>query len=345
MQKSKKNSNSNQASRNGNGNVKTSLAPAAISSTVTTTVPRVQQTRDGVLVSHKELLRAIPGSTSFSATSFSLNPGLATTFEWLWKEALNYESYSLQGNFIVRYESRKSSSTNGIVVLAIDFDASDAAPVNLQQVMAYRGAVRSNVWVPFSLTANQAECNKLPQRYVRSGTVSSTDIKTYDFGNLFVCTDGCADTSLLGEVYLEYSFHLRTPQSSPLGLYSALSAKIVAGGTVSKTAYLGTSAVISGGLSVTALTNTITFGQTGQFLVVLNEGGTVFTGVAPTASGTATSVALIGVITDAAATSAVSIFSVNVLEVGQTFILDWSAVCTTLTSGNARISTYATTLG
>lgn len=316
--------------------------PAAIGARVTNGAPRISRGPDGTRVTHRELLRAIPGSTAFAATSYSMNPGLASVFGWLWREASNYETYSAVGDFTVIFESRKSSATNGIVVLAIDFDASDSAPINLQQVMTYRGAVRSNVWNPCRFVAKAAEVNKLPNRYVRLGTVASTDIKTYDFGNLMVCTDGCADTSTIGEVYLEYSFLFKTPQSDPSGLYTSLSASVVAGGTVSKTAYLGTAAVVTGGVPVTALTNTLTFGQTGQFLVYLSIGGTGITNTPPTVTGSATSADLAGYVGyNAAATAGQISYRVNVLEVGQTLIVDWSAVTTTLTSATVRVATYA----
>jgi len=52
-----------------------------------------------------------------------------------------------------------------------------------------------------------------PRKYTRSTTVSSSDLKTYDAGQLFVCAVSCADTSSVGKLWVEYDVELFIPQN------------------------------------------------------------------------------------------------------------------------------------
>lgn len=295
---------------------------------------------------HREYVADVNGSVAFAVNSYSVNPGLSSLFTWLAPIAAQFESY-LFAKLSFEFESQKSASTNGSVFLAMDFDASDAAPANKQQLMAYHNAVRSAVWAECSYRADLQDLKKFgPQRYVRSGAAAANqDIKTFDVGNLLVGTQGCADATAIGELYVTYEVTLITPQSDPNAVSNAGAAKIVGGGTVSKTAVFGTAAVITGGLPVTALTNTLTFNRVGQYLLEQLVVGTTFTNVDATWTGTAASqTSIVQSYQSAAATGAVSSRLVTINNIGETVIADWSAVCTTLTSSTLRIAAYPAAL-
>jgi len=84
---------------------------------------------------------------------------------------------------------------------------------------------------------------------VRGGVVASTDIKTYDLGNLYLCTSGFAgDGTVCGELYVEYTVVLMTPQISSDAISSA---KIVATAGLDITHMFGTTNVKTGGLACT----------------------------------------------------------------------------------------------
>lgn len=319
-------------------------APAAQGRVNTTQRPMVSGSPyvgDGsTRIRHREFLADISGSVAFAVTSFSINPGLTSTFPWCAKyPARGYESY-LADNIRFCYESEKSSNTDGSVMLAVDFDASDAAPPNKTQLMAYHNAVRSNVWLECCYEASKADLQKFGvQRYVRSGAVpSGTDIKTYDVGTLFIATQGCVDTSKIGELYIEYDVQLHTPQLDFSDSASADSVNLTGAVSVSDSSYLGTTPTYVGGLLQSSTGNTITFNQVGQFLVEANVVGTGF-GANPTQTGTATVVAGVSCV-NATGTLSVQSYIVTVNNRGETLILDYSGA-TTVTASTVRIGSYA----
>jgi len=188
--------------------------PSAIGNLVKTSTPELSSsfTGDGrVRIRHREYIADIAGSVAFASTAFALNPGIATTFPWLSVIAANYESYKFN-KLSFQFSTEKPTSVGGSLLMAIDFDANDAAPTTKSGIMAYHNSVRCPVWSQTDYIADKPDLNKLPQHYIRSTTVSGTDLKTYDLGNLFVCTSGCADTTALGELYVIYDVELITPQ-------------------------------------------------------------------------------------------------------------------------------------
>jgi hypothetical protein len=227
-------------------------------------------------------------------------------------------------------------------MLAVDFDAADADPVNKQQVMSYHDAVRAAVWQECAFNCSDRDLHKFPQRYVRSGAVpSGQDQKTFDVGQLFVCTQGETDDSAIGELYVEYDVELITPQLDFAARILATSAKVESGGTVSKTATFGDAATISGGLAVEASGDVLTFNRVGQYLVELIATGT---GAAQMtyASSTAT-VDSIHYTINGTSTTNTDLVRVDVSERGQTLEVDASGF-TTVTSSVARCAPYAYSL-
>ena len=218
-------------------------------------------------VKHREYIGDVRGSSTFSVTSFNINPGLSSVFSWLPRIARSYESYKFH-KLCVEYETQKSANTDGSVMLAIDFDASDSAPTNKVQLMSYHNAVRSAAWAECKYEASAQDLAKFgTQRYVRAGSLSANqDIKTYDVGVLHVATQGCPVADI-GELYLSYDVELITPQSDTYNDYNAISAKIVAGSGVTRSNIYGTGATVTGGLGVQASGNTLTFPAADQWLV------------------------------------------------------------------------------
>lgn len=296
---------------------------------------------------HRELIASITGTATFTvANTFALNPGIALTFPWLSTQASSWEQYRFN-KLKFCYYSRCATSTSGSMMLVPDYDAADAAPVSEQIASSYRDVVEEVPWtLEFSCVLDPRSLMEPSDRkFIRTGNLASNlDIKTYDGGNLFVCTTDGSSTGW-GKLWVEYDVELFVPQLPPTGTALQRSALITSGGTTSKTAYLGASPVVTGGLAVTGVTNTITFSDTGQFLVVVDCTGTVFTGGAPTQTGTATVTPLYTTLINAAATNAAGVYLVSVPSSGLTLALDWSGVSTTITSSLTRIAPYAYALG
>lgn len=322
----------------------TDYAPLALSRSFKTGMPKVSGSAysgDGrVRVQHREYVADVLGSVAFAVNSYSVNPGLSSLFTWLAPIANQYESYLFRG-LRFEFETQKSASTSGSVMMAVDFDASDAAPVNKQQLMSYHDSVRSAVWNECRFTADSKDLQKFgAQRFVRSGALSANrDIKTYDIGNLFIATQGCADATAIGELYVVYDVDLMTPQSDVGGEALTGSAKIVGAGTVNLANPFGTvSGTVTGGIPLTAVGGTITFNRVGQYFLEQSVGGTVIATQA-TQTGTAT-VTITEFQVNAAQTAAAVSYIIKINNVGETVILNYTGHATSVDATTTRISSY-----
>lgn len=166
---------------------------------------------------HREYIQDIDGSIAFAIQSFPVNPGMAATFPWLSGHAQLYETYKFH-KLSFEYESQKTV-TDGVCLIAIDFDSADAAPANKQQLSSFEGAARAKVWQEFAYHAKPSSLHKIgPVKYNRYGVLAANlDIKTYDAGNAYVATQGCDDASAIGELWVDYDVEFSTPQINPNG--------------------------------------------------------------------------------------------------------------------------------
>jgi len=209
--------------KGGGGTTTVSKAPVSIN-VVTKNVPaRFRQVRGGFIVTHKEYIGELTtNGVGFAATSYSINPGLSGSFPWLSSIANRFESY-LFDDLRYIYEPVCNTTTNGSVMMAIDYDAADPTPSSKAALMSYANATRVSPWARTVFDARRSDLRKFGvQRYVRGTTApTNTDIKTYDIGNFFAATQGTAagQAASLGEIYVEYSVRFMTPQIST-GVFS-----------------------------------------------------------------------------------------------------------------------------
>lgn len=201
-------------------------APVAIANRRRVQRPSIRQLggRGDARVVHREYIQDIAGSVAFAAVALSINPGLASTFPWLSNIARNYESYRFR-KLKFCYETESSTATIGTLMLVVDYDAADPAPTSKAQAMTYRSAVRSAPWAMCCHDSLLEDLSKLKSEFIRGGlNPAGTDIKTYDIGTLYICTQGESNTNNIGELYVEYDIELLTPQlNSNVGVGEALS--------------------------------------------------------------------------------------------------------------------------
>jgi hypothetical protein len=162
------------------------------------------------LVTHREYVKEIYGTEEFTVSALSINPGLPSLFPWLWALSNRYEHYNFQSCRFV-YKSQAPTSTTGAIMMAIDYNVDDSAPTSKQQMLSYHGAVRAAPWTEQSMSTSARGNNARKPFFVRNGAVD--DAKLYDTGNLYVATVGQSNTDAIGELWVEYSVLLSTPQS------------------------------------------------------------------------------------------------------------------------------------
>lgn len=174
--------------------------------------PRMVSRGNVCTVAHKELVTTVVNGNSpfFTATSFSINPGLPSMFPWLSNIAGNFEKYKFS-RLHFTYRPFVSTSTQGQVIAAIDLDVLDATPTSLKDMWNFMNRQDSPIWSTFTISTPEYQ----PELYVRVSTPpTGTDQKTYDCGQLIVATNNCIANQSCGIIEVDYVVHLHTPQVS-----------------------------------------------------------------------------------------------------------------------------------
>lgn len=199
------------------------------------TPPKFESGPNVTRICHREYLQDIlsgptlvSGATSFNIQTFSINPGLDTSFPWGSTVASNFEEYRITG---MMFEYRPMSgnaltSTNtalGTVILATQYNAASSPFVSKQQMENYEYAQSV---VPSNQVLHYIECEPRQtaistELYTRSGAVpSGQDIRLYDWGTFNIATQGMqAANIVLGELWVTYCIELLKPKlyQGPVG--------------------------------------------------------------------------------------------------------------------------------
>ncbi len=192
-------------------------APAANGTYVKHTKARMRSSKSGMKIEHREYVQDISFSDAgqFSlAVSLPINPGNRELFPWLSGIASRFETYRFNYLRFI-YEPQCGTENEGTVMAAVDFDAVDPPPVDKLQFMTYDGAVRSPPWFASVYECSSYNLHKSKEYYITRSltTPTSTDEKTYFVGNVYVATQSMSTTPITsGELYVEYSVSLMTPQ-------------------------------------------------------------------------------------------------------------------------------------
>ncbi len=159
----------------------------------------------------------VANQPNFNVTSYAINPGQATLFPWLSKQASQWEKYVF--NKLEFYYKREVSEfaaagSAGKVIFSVDFDASDAPPTSKQQMedtVPHADSMPSEN-LSLVLPVSQMHGPSVISKYVRAGGLpGNADIKTYDVGNLHVATQGITSNVEVGELRVRYSCTFSVP--------------------------------------------------------------------------------------------------------------------------------------
>jgi len=295
--------------------------------------PRIKSTRDTCNIVHREFIGNVSGSANFTlGNTFSVNPGLQATFPWLSIMAQGWEEYRFR-YLRFCYYTRTGSNTPGSVILAPDYDASDAVPATEQIMTSYDEVREDAPWKDncCALKASLMSGASAKRHFVRVGALSpNQDVKLYDVANFYVGTvDGTAIP--WGKLWVEYDIDFFIPQLPPNGPANIVGGTISSGGTLTAGNPLGTAPVVQfGSTGITAnATSLVTFANAGNYLLNLQATGVALSGLTATAVAGCTA-SLISNTVNGTSTGIVSIYEVSVTAQGAT--LQLAGAATTLTS-------------
>lgn len=192
------------------GSNKMTSAPVAYNVAVKKNAPKFRSAQGKYIVSNREFITEVNGSSSFNVTEFQTQPGLAISFPWLSQIANTHQRYHVR-KLVFTYVPLAATSERGRVILAFAIDPLDATPVSKSELFQYPTSSESSIWASNKLVVNPMSRNDT--LFTRAGAVEDTDIKTYDFGKLFVGASNTADdTTKIGEIFVDYEVELSVPK-------------------------------------------------------------------------------------------------------------------------------------
>lgn len=187
--------------------------PLRASTAIQTSLRQDYGKLDAYKVKHSEYLFDLPGSVEFAQTSLRVNPGDPTSFPWLSRIAQNYEKYVFK-KLCFYLKTVTSTVTTGSVIMAFDYDASDAAPISKAAMLQYSGAVRSAPWANCKVVEDRKSVQGVSHYVSAAAGANDAEKRQQDEGVLYVATQGQASDALVSELWVEYEVELLTPQFS-----------------------------------------------------------------------------------------------------------------------------------
>lgn len=185
------------------------------------TIPAFGNMAHATIVRHREYITDVvcPATpTAFNNTSYSLNPGLNTTFPWMAQLAASYDQYQIRG-MVFEFKAMSSdyagTTAMGTVILATNYDATDA---NYTSKLIMENSQYCVSDKPSRDQVHAIECDPAvsfsPIKYNRTGGIAAgRDPRLYDHGVFQIATQGLSATAgqVIGELWVTYEVALFKP--------------------------------------------------------------------------------------------------------------------------------------
>jgi len=176
-------------------------------------VPQFSSTHATNIVSHREYLGDVAGTTAFANNTYPLNPGMAKTFPWLSTVAVNYQQYNFHG-LIFEYRplltDYVTSGSPGVVCLTTNYNAIETAYTTRQEAENAEFAVSTK---PTQGLLHMIECSPTETQFnihnIRAGAISG-DLRSYDYGLTQFITQNNPSGNL-GELWVSYTVEFFKP--------------------------------------------------------------------------------------------------------------------------------------
>jgi len=222
-----------------------------------------------ITVENEEFVTAVTvaAQPAFNVTSYAINPGQATLFPWLSKQAAQWEKYYFEYlEFFYKREVSEfaTAGSAGKVIFSVDFDASDAPPLTKQQMedtIPHMDAMPCEN-MTLRLPRKELRGESVISKYVRPGGLpGAADIKTYDVGILNVATQGITVNGEVGELRVRYKCVFcvpilenlaGAPTNNQVAIFQSVGNEAVAANSVAKNILYGGTAINPLGIVNTA---------------------------------------------------------------------------------------------
>lgn len=185
--------------------------PAAVSQQITNRGALRQ-----ITLKHKEFVTDVEYQSNWDTTriiQYDVNPGLALRFPWLSGIARQFESYVFTKLAYI-YVPAVGTTEKGSIAIIPDYDpADDNSTLTKSQLFSFQDSKRGPLWSTLRMECGAGNLRKQKTYYVRDSPLAgSLDIKTYDPLSLTLMLNHEAEQINLGELWVEYTIVLKTPQ-------------------------------------------------------------------------------------------------------------------------------------
>lgn len=173
----------------------------------------VDNSGGSMVIKHREIVDTLNGSGYSTPTKIvTFQPG---ELRWLSPFAMRFEHYEVLAAKLV-WTTASSANSAGSVLLRVDYDCLDDAPLDTESMEAGGNCATGVIWQ--DLTLNIRPGAIVPKRkFMRVGAAPATsDERMYDAFTVWMVVTG----QCYGRVYVDYTVRLFTPQlqSTPGGI-------------------------------------------------------------------------------------------------------------------------------
>jgi hypothetical protein len=185
--------------------MKMTQAPAARGATL-----RNRGALKNLVISHREYIGEVVSDGSGSQrVVYPINPGLSSSFPWLSAIAVRFETYMFS-KLTFLYCSSVGTDTDGTVALCPDYDPDDDnESLTKASYMQFADSIRMPIWETKRMNCTPKNLRKRRTYFTRSRAVQNR--KDFDTCSLAILYTS-SDTMTIGELWVEYTIHLETPQ-------------------------------------------------------------------------------------------------------------------------------------
>jgi hypothetical protein len=166
-----------------------------------------------------EDIGTLNGSTGFLTGTYALNPGNPALFPFASRIAQNYERYEFE-SLIFQYKPSVSGFSTqgqqGFVGICATMDIAQAQPNSQQQadIMYHSPVVETSFPTNLKLPKSFLQCKSVREKFFvrQNGNIpGGNDPHTYDCGQVFIWTNGQANTNQVGLFRVTGSVKLSNP--------------------------------------------------------------------------------------------------------------------------------------
>lgn len=167
-------------------------------------------------VQHSELVMEVLGSSDFTVTTRDINAGLLASFPWLATEAEGWECFRIR-SLVYEYNQLNSSQNPGSVMMAIDYDPTDAPPSSKIELLTFDDSISFSPWMSRSLRLDAKSAHgRAGHLFVRQGN-SPQDLRLMDAGTFILAVQGTNEAfegKVIGDLIVHYDIEFSLPQTA-----------------------------------------------------------------------------------------------------------------------------------